>query len=226
VLVVEDHGAAREVLMDFLRSLGHTPVAAADGVAMWIAIAAGKFDAVVLDVNLPDADGLKLAGELVRRRSPGAGPRLIGCSADARPETRVAALAAGMDAFCVKPVNRATLAAALGGLSEGRDLFTLIRTDDVAGAARLRTRAELPAECAAIRRAADACDWDEVRRRAHHLRNSALVLGESALATAARSVEEAAARADAPATRRTLEELPGLGASNQASSPALQNARG
>ena len=208
VLVVEDHPATREVLMDFLRSLGHAPTAAADGVTMWTALAAGEFDAVVLDVNLPGVDGRQLATELAKRRGSGARPRIVGCSAEAWPEARESALAAGMDAFLVKPVSLAGLESALGGKpAAGPDLFSLMRADDVAGAARRRARSGIPAECDAMRRAAAAGDWDEVRRRAHYLRNSALVLGEGALVLAAEAIERAAAQADAAAVNVEMRRL-------------------
>ncbi len=208
VLVVEDHPATREVLMDFLRSLGHAPTAAADGVTMWVALAGGEFDAVVLDVNLPGADGVQLGAELAKRRGWNTGPRIVGCSADGQPEMRAAALAAGMDAFLVKPVSRAELGAALEGKpAVGSDLFSLMRTDDVAAAARRRARAELPGECATIRRAVEARNWDDVRRRAHYLRNSAWVLGEAEWVAAAETIERAAARGDAAAMKLGMRRL-------------------
>ena len=95
-------------------------------------------------------------------------------------------------------------------LESGADLFSLMRADDVAGAARRRARSGLPAECDAMRRAAAAGDWDEVRRRAHYLRNSALVLGEGALVLAAEMIERAAAQADGSAVNLGVRRLDDL----------------
>jgi CheY-like chemotaxis protein len=71
---------------------------------------------VVLDVRLPDGDGLELARELATR-PPAERPRVLIMSASVLPSERSQALAAGCDAFLGKPFRTADLEGVLANLS-------------------------------------------------------------------------------------------------------------
>jgi len=60
-------------------------------------------DAILLDLNLPDGNGLALAREVLRQ--PGPHPKVIALSADAMPDTVDAARQAGVVDYLVKPVD-------------------------------------------------------------------------------------------------------------------------
>lgn len=197
VLVVEDHPAARDLLADFLRSLGHEPTAVGDGAAARTALTETTFDAVLLDISLPGEDGTLLAREIVGVPRRFGRPRLIGLSADAAPGIRALALAAGMAIFLTKPVSRADLQSALRGIAaEPHDLFSTLRSTDVDSMTRTRTLDELPAVCAALQQAVAARDSSEQRRLVHYLHNSALVIGDEKLASAAKAISRAESQAD------------------------------
>ncbi|GAA2330169.1 response regulator [Dactylosporangium salmoneum] len=70
------------------------------------ALAAEPVDVVLLDVNLPDGNGLELAAELAE--AP-ARPTVIALTASVLPHERAAAMAAGCDAFLDKPYAAADL---------------------------------------------------------------------------------------------------------------------
>ncbi|MEV6927528.1 response regulator [Dactylosporangium sp. NPDC051485] len=70
------------------------------------ALAAERVDVVLLDVNLPDGNGLELAAELAE--AP-ARPTVIALTASVLPHERAAAMAAGCDAFLDKPYAAADL---------------------------------------------------------------------------------------------------------------------
>ena len=72
------------------------------------ALAAGRFDLVILDLRLPDGDGLTLAREL--RGTPNPPPILV-LTANVQDEWSQAAVDAGADAFIGKPYPPAKLAA-------------------------------------------------------------------------------------------------------------------
>jgi DNA-binding response OmpR family regulator len=75
------------------------------------------FDAVILDIRLPDGDGLDLAREISATRSSGAGrPRILIMSASVAVGDRAAAVAAGGDAFLGKPFLPGQLIAELTSL--------------------------------------------------------------------------------------------------------------
>jgi len=75
-------------------------------------------DLVLLDVRLPDGDGLDLAREL--RSAPGKRVSVVVVSASVLPAERLAALAAGGDQFIGKPVDPALLVATVAALARAR----------------------------------------------------------------------------------------------------------
>ena len=128
---------------------------------------------------------------------------IIGVSAHAGVADRDRALAAGMDAFLVKPVALDALWTAVAGVSTapaapaaGFELPAPLRDRLRAEFAR-----ELPAQRASLAAAVQAGDWSAVYARAHYLRNSALVVQASDLFTACTALEAAAAGQNAPLVR-------------------------
>ena len=176
VLVVEDHPVNQEVAAGYLSGLGHHPVIADTGEAALELLAAGGFDAVLMDVNLPGISGIEATRRL--RGLPGlARLPVIGVSAHAQPADLQACLAAGMDAVVAKPLTPEALAAALGRLCGagvgGAVQDTLadlgpVATRDLLRLMLDRLGPEVEAITAALRRGA----VEEVDRRAHQLKGA------------------------------------------------------
>ncbi|HIG73046.1 MAG TPA: response regulator [Bacteroidetes bacterium] len=112
ILVIDDNETNRQVTLSMLQVLGHHAVAAASGAEGLEALAAAPFDIVLLDVMMPGMDGAEVAQQI--RAMDEEPPRVIGLSA--LPQARDRCLAAGMEAFLVKPVRLRQLAAALAPL--------------------------------------------------------------------------------------------------------------
>jgi two-component system sensor histidine kinase RpfC len=110
ILVVEDNAVNRKVTAKILRRAGHTAVPVDSGDAALDRIAGGGIDAVLMDVNMPDSNGLETT-QLFRYTELGASARLpiIALTADATDATRTACRDAGMDDYLVKPVAPNTL---------------------------------------------------------------------------------------------------------------------
>lgn len=116
VLCAEDNAYGRVVMNTVLTELGHKADFVESGEAAVKAVAAGRYDAVLMDVTLPGIDGIDAARRI--RALPGAAGRtpIIGISGRSENGHEDAARAAGMDGYFVKPVSPAMLAAALARL--------------------------------------------------------------------------------------------------------------
>ena len=108
VLVVEDDEEIAQVLQRSLRLEGYEVRIAGDGEAALEQASAFNPDLVILDLGLPDGDGLALLAGL--RRRGGAVPVLVLTARDA-VENRVAGLDTGADDYLVKPFAMTELVA-------------------------------------------------------------------------------------------------------------------
>lgn len=116
VLVVEDNLVNRQVLVGMLRRLGLGCDIAGDGRAALDALAATRYDVVLMDIQMPVLDGLAATRALRASpagRLPDPTTPVIGVTALALPGDREAGLAAGLNDYLTKPVAPATLRAAL-----------------------------------------------------------------------------------------------------------------
>lgn len=193
VLILDDNVLVRELFVAVLDSAGARCTAVGTVAEARQALHALRPRTVILDVALPDGDGLELAAEF-KRGHPGL--RVVVASAHAGDTERTRAAQSGVDAFVVKPVAPPALVAAVageGGVAveasvppAGRDLGKLF-LDEV------RVRRPL------LARAIEAGDLPAARAVAHHLANSAAVIRDTELLAACNSLVEAAERGDGAA---------------------------
>jgi PAS domain S-box-containing protein len=115
VLVIEDNGDGRDMLVTVLRLAGHEVHAAGTG-AEGVQLALQHFPAVVLlDIGLPDLNGYEVGRELRQRLGPSV--RLVALTGYGQPQDRARTEEAGFDAHVVKPVDPAKLTDLLQRLS-------------------------------------------------------------------------------------------------------------
>lgn len=113
VLVIEDELAMRTALVDTLLAHGHQVSAAADG-AEGLRIARGQpHDLILLDVMMPQLDGLSVCAAL---RRDGCQTPVLMLTARGRVEDRVSGLDAGADDYLVKPFSTRELLARVRAL--------------------------------------------------------------------------------------------------------------
>jgi two-component system, sensor histidine kinase len=110
ILCVEDNPYGRVILNTILTELGHKVDFAASGAAAVEAVARGGYDLVLMDVILPDVDGLEATRRIRALAGDVARTPVIGISGRAAPGDEVTARAAGMDAYVMKPVSPSQLA--------------------------------------------------------------------------------------------------------------------
>jgi PAS domain S-box-containing protein len=120
VLVAEDNEINALLVRALLAKLGHRPTMAGSGraaIECWLAArAAGTpFDRVLMDLHMPGMDGLEATRRIRAIEAEDGTPRtpIIALTANASAEDREESLAAGMDGFLVKPLDRERLATAL-----------------------------------------------------------------------------------------------------------------
>lgn len=112
VLVVDDNAVNRLVAQRLLDKTGCEVTVAADGPSALAAVAAQSFDIVLMDVHMPEMDGLEVTRRI--RASSHESTRIIGLSASADREDVEACRSAGMNDFLAKPLTQERLVAALG----------------------------------------------------------------------------------------------------------------
>lgn len=100
ILVVEDDAPLRRSLDMTLRTAGHSPVCVETGEAAIAAQLTTEFDAIILDIGLPDIDGFEILGRL--RRGGSSTPVVVLTARDAVRD-RVAGLDLGADDYVLKP---------------------------------------------------------------------------------------------------------------------------
>ena len=117
LLLAEDNRVSQTLMVALLRNRGHTVTAASNGVEALAALERGSFDAIFMDVQMPDMDGYQATAEIRRReRVTGAHIPIVALTAHAMKGDRERCLEAGMDRYVTKPIDSAELFASLAGI--------------------------------------------------------------------------------------------------------------
>ena len=187
VLVAEDEDVHRELLVALLSSRGHRVVAARNGREALLALAQEPADVALLDLQMPEMDGLQTAAAIrAWERTAGGHLPIIAMTASALSDEHDRCRDAGMDRFITKPFSRPVLFSAVEELSStaqpalmppelaGRAAFLAGLGDDEELARRL---VELFVEQSGslieqVRAAIDTGDAEGLRRAAHALKGT------------------------------------------------------
>jgi CheY-like chemotaxis protein len=113
VLVAEDNALNQNTLRRLVTKLGHHVDVVANGREAVAAVAREAYDAVLMDVLMPEMDGLQAAEAICRRWPRGTRPRLIALTAMTAPGDQERCLRAGFDGYMSKPIHLDELSEAL-----------------------------------------------------------------------------------------------------------------
>jgi signal transduction histidine kinase/DNA-binding response OmpR family regulator len=110
ILVAEDNAVNRTVIVRLLGKRGHDVRVVDNGRSALMALDEDTFDVILMDIEMPEMDGLE-ATELIRKREYMSGPHvpIIALTAHAMKGDEEKCLAAGLDAYVSKPIHPATL---------------------------------------------------------------------------------------------------------------------
>jgi PAS domain S-box-containing protein len=113
VLIAEDNAVNQKVALFILAKLGYRADVAADGKEVLEALGRQAYDIVLMDVHMPEMDGLEATRRIRQANAPDR-PWIIALTANAMYGDRELCLAAGMDDYISKPIKPEEMAAALG----------------------------------------------------------------------------------------------------------------
>jgi signal transduction histidine kinase/ActR/RegA family two-component response regulator len=125
VLVAEDNLVNQRVLLKLLERLGVKADLAPDGAQALAKALEHHYDLVLMDVQMPDLDGLSATQEIRRLLPAGGQPLIFGLTAHVTMEFRDTCLAAGMNGYLTKPLEPEKLRALIAELSTGNASGTI-----------------------------------------------------------------------------------------------------
>jgi CheY-like chemotaxis protein/HPt (histidine-containing phosphotransfer) domain-containing protein len=210
ILLAEDNPMNQKVALRLLEQLGYRADVATNGLEAIAALERQPYDVVLMDVQMPELDGLDATRRICEQWPEESRPHIIAMTANALPEDREACFAAGMNDYVAKPIRAEELVAALkrakplssnGAGREGGDLeldaaalgqLRDLGGDEFLGEVIDAFLADAPELIATLRRSLDSRTSEELRRAAHTLKSNGATLGAADFAELCRSLEQRA----------------------------------
>jgi len=221
ILLVEDNSTNQMVALRILEKAGYRADAVWNGLEAIDALSKGKYDLILMDVQMPQLDGYETARRIRQAENASFNPDIpiIAMTAHAMKGDEEKCLRAGMNGYLVKPINPAALFEAIG-----KHLSLRVPTPEKMSGTK--TKAEPPAfdreialkraaddenilrqviavfledapeQLAALGLAVEQNNMDAVKRRAHALKSAAGSVGAIAMFTAALEIERLACGED------------------------------
>ena len=225
ILLVEDNPVNQRLAHEILRRRGHAVTLAAHGREALDRLDAASFDLVLMDVQMPEMNGLE-ATRAIRAAEAGSGRHLpiVAMTAHAMAGDRERCLEAGMDDYLTKPIRAEALITHVERMTISTDEASPARSQAPAfnvqeALERVDNDQELLAEIAglfvadapamleAVATAVAAGDAPAVARAAHRLKGSILTFGAADTAALAQSLELTGSDPDFPAAHAILARL-------------------
>src|SRR5215467_1208764 len=219
ILLAEDNAINQKVALRLLERLGYGAEVVGEGRQALARLDGAAYDVILMDVQMPEMDGLEASRAICARWAASERPRIIAMTAEAMQGDRDKCLATGMDDYIVKPVTLDRLAAALAkcrplavatapeaaavpsvkkeGIAAGtaldRDVLDQLR-EDLGGTAALREVIrsfldQTPSVLSALRDAAARADVPSIRRAAHMIKGTSSTLGARELSEQCAEIE-------------------------------------
>ncbi len=116
ILLAEDNVVNQKLALRLLQQMGYRADLASNGIEAIESVERQAYDVVLMDVQMPEMDGLEAARRIVQRWPASERPRIVAMTANAMAGDREMCIAAGMDDYLTKPIRVDQLVAALGAV--------------------------------------------------------------------------------------------------------------
>jgi CheY-like chemotaxis protein len=191
ILLAEDSQDNVLLIEAYLKASGYSADVARDGQAALEKFTSGKYDVVLMDVQMPIMDGYSAARRIRQwETEKGVTPvPILALTAHALPEEVRKSFDAGCTAHLTKPIRKATLIAAIEEHTMGLVRVLASLADLVPGFLDGRRR-----DIAAITAALERSDYDGVRILGHNMKGSGAGYGFNRITEIGTSLEQAAGR--------------------------------
>jgi len=222
ILLAEDNFAGQLIARKALGKMGHVVQVAGNGLEVLQMLEEGDFDLVLMDVEMPEMDGLK-ATRAIREREAESDQRIpiLAMTAYAMKEDQERCLEAGMDGYLSKPVSPDKLQSAIEGFlspDRGPSVASPVDLDaalEVVGgdeellleAVGLFLEQDYPRQLKDLREGLEGQDARAVRRAAHGIKGALSSFGGQAAGELACRLETMGREGDLSGAQGVLEEL-------------------
>jgi signal transduction histidine kinase/DNA-binding response OmpR family regulator/HPt (histidine-containing phosphotransfer) domain-containing protein len=217
ILLAEDNETNQKIALLLLKRMGFSADVASNGAEAVQAVRRQRYDVVLMDVQMPEMDGLEATAVIRDQLPPERQPRIVAMTANAMEGDRELCLAARMDDYVSKPIRVGELRSALERCAPSAPLPEVEQQKPIAVAEPLLDeriwsqlleaekvdpgvieelirvfRAETPRILLEVKAAAAARDADKLRKAAHNLKGSSSNLGMLRLAAVSAELERQA----------------------------------
>ncbi len=207
VLLAEDNFVNQRLILAVLEKLGHRVVAVVNGAAALRAMQQETFDLVLMDVQMPEMNGLE-ATRAIRagERETGGHVPIVAMTAHAMKGAREDCLRAGMDEYLSKPIQVSELVRIMDSLTAGKVAVEAVarpgafdprplrqrlnEDDDLVRELIVLFQEDCPRRLEEIRAAVEASDAASVERTTHLLKGSVSNFAASEVVRAAQHLED------------------------------------
>jgi len=223
ILLAEDNAVNQKVALRMLQRLGYWADVAANGLEVLAALERQPYDLVLMDIQMPEMDGLEATLQIQNRWGKHRPFRIVAATAFVFQADLDRCLAAGMDGLITKPIRMETLMDVLSRVSNSwavplpssvpENLVNTTRMEDLSASLGEELRdviesflEDTPLLIMDLKTAMEREDLAEVERIAHSLKSSSGIFGAKEMMDLCRGVE-LAARGSTMKDSKPLDEI-------------------
>jgi CheY-like chemotaxis protein len=124
ILLAEDNVVNQKLALRLLQQMGYRADLASNGIEAIESVERQAYDVVLMDVQMPDMDGLEASRQICARMPPANRPRIVAMTANAMQGDREMCMEAGMDDYLTKPIRVDRLVEALNQVPARKERLT------------------------------------------------------------------------------------------------------